>query len=180
MLSIIFWLIVIAIAAVLIIAAMRPDTFRIERSISIDAPPQKVFALLQDFKAWEAWSPWEKVDPAIQRSYSGAEHGRGAIYAWQGNKQIGSGRMEIEECHPDASMKIYLHFIKPFEAHNHVDFTLTPQGSGSQTSTQLSQAMYGPSPFISKVMGLVFNMEKMVGGKYEEGLRSIKALAERG
>jgi hypothetical protein len=152
------------IGLLLIYAATRPDSFRVERSITVASPPDKVFALVNNFHQWELWSPWEKVDPQIQRSYSGAPEGHGAIYAWQGNKDIGSGRVEIK-----------IDFITPFEAHNTVLFTLVPQGQG----TLVTQAMYGPSPFVSKLMGLVFSMDKMVGSKYEEGLATLKALAEK-
>lgn len=167
--------VVLAIAAVLIYAATRPDSFRIERSVVIDAPPEKVFALADDFHRWEAWSPWEGIDPQLKRTYSGAASGKGAVYEWSGNRNIGEGRMEITESQPSTKIVIDLHFMKPFEARNTVDFVFEPQGAG----TRVTQAMYGPSPFMSKLMGLVFSMEKMVGGKYEQGLASLKALAER-
>ncbi|EHR69592.1 hypothetical protein BurJ1DRAFT_0711 [Burkholderiales bacterium JOSHI_001] len=163
------------VAVVLIYAATRPDSFRIERSITIQAAPEKVFALINDFKHWEPWSPWEKIDPQLKRSYSGAAEGVGAVYEWQGNKDVGHGRMAITGSVPSSKISIQLDFITPFEAHNTVEFTLAPEGAG----TRVTQAMFGPSPFISKLMGLVFSMEKMVGGKYEEGLASLKALAEK-
>jgi uncharacterized protein YndB with AHSA1/START domain len=163
------------IGLLLIYAATRPDSFRVERSITVASPPDKVFALVNNFHQWELWSPWEKVDPQIQRSYSGAPEGHGAIYAWQGNKDIGSGRMEIVESKAPSRVEIKIDFITPFEAHNTVLFTLVPQGQG----TLVTQAMYGPSPFVSKLMGLVFSMDKMVGSKYEEGLATLKALAEK-
>lgn len=163
------------VAAFLAYAATRPDTFRIERSITIQAPPEKIYPLVADLHNWEAWSPWEKIDPQINRTYSGAADGKGAVYEWSGNKNIGKGRMEIVDVAPPGKLTIRLDFITPFEAHNLVDFTLVPQGA----STVVTQAMYGPSPFVSKLMGLFFSMEKMVGGKYEEGLASLKALAEK-
>ena len=104
-------IIVTLIAVVLIYAATRPDTFRIERSTSIKAPPEKIFPLINDFRQWEAWSPWEKIDPAVKRSYSGADSGKGAVYAWQGNKDIGQGRMEIIESTPSANIVMKIHFI---------------------------------------------------------------------
>ena len=168
-------IIVALIAAVLLYAATRPDSFRVERSIRINAAPDKIFPLISDFHQWEAWSPWEKIDPAIQRTYSGAASGKGAVYAWAGNKDIGQGRMEVVEATSPAKVLIKLDFITPFEAHNLVEFTLTPDGN----ATVVRQAMYGPSPYISKLMGLVFSMDKMVGGKYEEGLSSLKSLAEK-
>jgi len=168
-------IIAILVAAVLIYAATRPDSFRIERSTSIKAAPERIFPLLNSFHQWETWSPWEKVDPQIKRAYSGAEAGRGAIYAWQGNKNIGHGRMEIIESMENSRLVIKIDFLKPFEAHNTVEFTLEPQGE----TTKVTHAMFGPTPFISKVMGLFCNMERMVGPKFEEGLASVKALAEK-
>lgn len=163
------------IAAVLIFAATRPDSFRLERSIAIKAPPEKIFALLNDFHQWEAWSPWEKIDPALKRTYSGAASGRGAVYAWSGNKEVGAGRMEIVEPQPSTRLLVKLDFSAPFEAHNMVEFTLLRQGE----ATRVTQAMFGPSPYVSKLMGLVFSMDKMVGGKFEEGLANLKGLAEK-
>jgi hypothetical protein len=169
-------LIVIAVIAVaLLYATTQPDTFRVERSIRITATPDKLAPLVNDFHQWEKWSPWEKIDPALTRTYSGAASGKGAVYAWAGNKDIGQGRMEVMEAASPAKVLIKLDFITPFEAHNLVEFTLVPEGN----ATVVTQAMYGPSPFISKVMSLVFSMDKMVGGKYEEGLLSLKALAEK-
>jgi hypothetical protein len=163
------------IAAVLLYAASRPDHFRIERSITVQSTPEKIYPLISNFHQWEAWSPWEKVDPQIQRRYSGPTEGKGAVYAWSGNKDIGQGRMEIIESVPSSKLRLQLDFITPFEAHNTVDFALTPQGR----ATVVTQSMQGPSPFISKLMGLVFSIDKMVGGKYEEGLASLKGLAEK-
>jgi carbon monoxide dehydrogenase subunit G len=163
------------VAAVAIYAATRPDSFRVERSIRVSAAPDKVFPLVNDFHQWEAWSPWEKIDPQIKRDYSGAPAGQGAVYEWHGNKDIGSGRMAIVESNAPSKLLIKIDFMTPFEAHNTVEFTLVPEGEG----TRVTQAMYGPSPFVSKLMGLFFSMDKMVGDKYEEGLTTLKALAEK-
>jgi uncharacterized protein YndB with AHSA1/START domain len=168
-------IIAILVAAVLIYAATRPDEFRIERSTSIKATPERIFSLLNSFHQWETWSPWEKVDPEIKRTYSGAESGRGAIYAWQGNKNIGEGRMEIIESTPNSRLVIKIDFLKPFEAHNTIEFTLERQGE----NTKVTHAMFGRSPFISKLMGLFWSMDKMVGPKFEKGLASVKAIAEK-
>lgn len=173
--STIISIIVIIVVAVLIYAATRPDSFRIERSIHIQATAEKIFPLLNDFHAWEAWSPWEKIDPKVQRIYKGTANGIGAIYEWKGNRNIGQGRLEIIEAEPPTKLVMKIDFITPFEAHNRVEFTLASKDG----ITQLTQAMYGPSPFISKLMGLFCNMEKMVGHKQEEGLTSIKSIAER-
>ena len=167
--------VVALVAAVLLYAATRPDTFRVERSVTIQAPPDKVFALINDFHQWERWSPWEKIDPAIQRRYSGAASGKGAVYEWSGNNEVGHGRMEIVESSAPSKAVLQIHFIKPFEARNPVEFTLAAQGG----ATTVTQAMYGPSPFISKLMGLFFSMDKMVGEKYEQGLATLKAIAEK-
>ena len=163
------------VGAVLVYALTQPDSFRVERSIVIKAPPEKIFAQINGFHQWEAWSPWEKIDPAIKRSYSGADNGKGAVYGWEGNKDVGQGRMEIVESTPSTGVLIKIDFMKPFEGHDMVQFTLQPQGD----TTKVTQAMYGPSPFVAKLMGLFFSMDKMVGQKYEEGLASLKAIAEK-
>ena len=168
-------IIAILVAAILVYAAMQPDAFRVERSISIKAPPEKIFSQINGFHQWEAWSPWEKIDPAIKRTYSGADSGKGAVYGWQGNKDVGQGRMEIVESTPSSNVLIKIDFLEPFEGHDMVQFILQPQGD----TTKVTQAMYGPSPFIHKVMSLFFSMDKMVGQKYEEGLATLKAIAEK-
>jgi hypothetical protein len=165
----------IFIGAVLIYVSTRPDSFRIERSITIQSTPEKIFPLINNLHQWESWSPWEKIDPQIHRTYSGAPEAKGAIYEWSGDKNIGQGRMEITESVPSSNITIKLDFITPFEAHNAVDFVLTVQGN----ATLVTQAMYGTSPFISKLMSLFFSMEKMVGEKYEEGLANLKSIAEK-
>ena len=167
--------IVLLIAALLIYAATKPDTFRVERSVNVKAPAEKIFPLINDFHQMATWSPWEKIDPALQRTYGGAANGKGAVYEWRGNKDIGEGRMEITESTPSSKILLNLHFIKPFEATNTVEFTLVPDGD----TTKVTQAMYGPSPYLSKLMTIFFSMEKMVGEKYEEGLASLKLLAEK-
>jgi uncharacterized protein YndB with AHSA1/START domain len=163
------------IAILLIYAATLPDSFRVERKTTIKAPPEKIFALVNDFHQWEAWSPWEKIDPAIKRTYSGAPSGKGSAYAWLGNKDVGQGRMEIAETTPSSKVLIKIDFTAPMEAHNQIEFTLVPQGD----STSVTYAMYGPSPYVAKLMHLVMSMDKMVGDKFEEGLGNLKALAEK-
>lgn len=164
----------ILIAVVLILAALKPASFRYERSTHINAPPQKIYPLIEDFHKWGGWSPWEKLDPALKRTYSGPASGKGAVYEWQGNKQVGSGRMEILEAQPASMVVIKLDFISPFEAHNTAEFTLTPESGG----TRVTWAMYGASPFVPRLMGVFFNMEKMMGKSFDQGLASMKALAE--
>jgi uncharacterized protein YndB with AHSA1/START domain len=167
--------VVVVLAAVLIYAASRPDTFRVERSAIIEAPPEKVFALINDFHRMNTWSPYETKDPAMKRAYSGAESGQGAVYAWDGNKEVGSGNIEITESSPPSKVTMKLNMIKPFEAHNIVEFTLQPQGS----ATNVTWAMHGPSPYISKLIGLFCNMDRMIGKDFETGLANLKTLAEK-
>jgi len=171
--AIIAAILVVAVACVLAYAATKPATFRIERSLAIKAPPDKVFALINDFRQWRAWSPWENIDPELTRDYSGAASGRGAAYAWQG-KKAGQGRMEIVESTPPSKIVIDLDFIKPFRAHNSAEFTLVPSGE----TTNVIWAMSGPNLFIGKVMSIFMNMDKMVGKSFEEGLANMKAVAE--
>ncbi|PKO34306.1 MAG: polyketide cyclase [Betaproteobacteria bacterium HGW-Betaproteobacteria-7] len=164
----------LAITALLLYAASRPDTFRIERSIRIAAPAAKIFPLLDDFHQWERWSPWEKPDPSLKRTFGGADSGKGATYAWVGNKKIGQGRMTIIESTPPSHLQIQIDFMLPFEAHNRVEFILQRQSDG----TLLTHAMFGPSPFISRLLGIFVSMDKMIGGHFEEGLSNLKAIAE--
>lgn len=163
------------ILALLIYAAMKPKAFRLERSTNIKASPEKVFSLINDFRQWSDWSPWDKIDPGLKRTYSGAPSGVGTAYAWQGNKKVGEGRMEIIQSVPSKLISLKLDFLKPFEAHNITDFTFTPQGA----ETNVKWAMHGPQPFMARLMTIFFNMEKMVGPDFEKGLASMKALAEK-
>jgi hypothetical protein len=165
---------VVILAGILVYAATRPDSFRIERSAAIKAPPEKVFAQINDFKAWTAWSPWEKIDPALKRTYSGPQSGKGAAYAWEGNKDVGSGRMEITDAVPASKLTIKLDFFKPFEAHNTAEFTISRQGD----ATVVSWAMYGPSPYLSKLIGTFISMDRMIGGMFEQGLANLKKTSE--
>jgi uncharacterized protein YndB with AHSA1/START domain len=165
----------VAIAIVLILAVTKPDTFRIERSATINAPAERIFAVLSDFHQWTGWSPWEHKDPALKRSYSGAERGKGAIYGWEGNKDVGTGRMEILEANAPSRLAIKLDFLKPFEAHNTAEFTMLPQGG----ATNVHWVMHGPATFISKVMQVFINLDKMVGKDFETGLSNLKRLTEK-
>lgn len=167
--------IAVVLAALLIYAATRPDTFLIQRGVSIKAPPEKVFAIVSDFHRWEAWSPWEKLDPALKRTYSGTQSGTGAIYAWDGNSKVGAGRMEIVEALPSSLIIIKLDFLRPFEGHNIAEFTLQGQGD----STYVSWVMHGPSPYISKLIGIFMSMDSMIGKDFATGLANLKAVAEK-
>ena len=165
----------IAVAVVLILAAAKPVTFRVRRSATIKAPPEKVFVAISDFHQWTSWSPWEHRDPAMKRTYSGADSGRGAVYAWDGNKNVGSGRMEILEASLPSKIVIKLDFLKPFEAHNTAEFTMLPQGD----ATNLTWLMHGPAPLMSRVMQVFMNMDKMIGKDFEAGLANLKKLSEK-
>jgi uncharacterized protein YndB with AHSA1/START domain len=167
--------VVVLLVAFLGFAATRPDTFRVQRAMRINAPPEKIFALINDLHRWGSWSPYEKKDPTMKRTHSGAANGKGAVYEWEGNRDIGTGRMEITDTSPPSRVSIKLDFIKPFEAHNNVEFTLEPNGH----STNVTWALHGPASYTSKVMSVVFNMDRMVGKDFEAGLAGLKAAAER-
>ncbi|KQV35004.1 MULTISPECIES: SRPBCC family protein [unclassified Rhizobium] len=171
---IILAVIVLAAIALVIFASTKPDTFHVERSATIAAPPEKIVPLINDFHQWQAWSPYEKRDPAMSRSFSGSPLGPGAIYAWDGNKDIGAGRMEILESSAE-KVVIKLDFSRPFEAHNIATFTLSPAASG----TAVTWAMDGPSPLIAKVMGVFFSMDEMIGKDFVVGLENLKGIAEK-
>jgi uncharacterized protein YndB with AHSA1/START domain len=165
----------IAIAIVLILAAAQPATFSVRRATTVEAPAEKIFPLINDFHQWESWSPYENKDPAMKRTYSGAASGRGAVYAWDGNKNVGSGRMEILETSAPSKVVIKLDFITPFEGHNTAEFTMLPQGD----ATNLTWAMHGPTPFMMKMMHVFINMDRMIGKDFEAGLANLKLLTER-
>jgi carbon monoxide dehydrogenase subunit G len=171
----------IVIAALLAYAAIRPDTFSVQRSTRVNAPPAMIFAIVNDFHRWTEWSPWEKLDPAMTRTLSGAASGPGAVYEWRGNGKVGAGRMEILASAPASAptstrqVTMKLDFIKPFEGHNIAEFTLVPQGAG----TDVTWAMHGPTPFISKLMQVFVNMDSMIGKDFAAGLANLKARAEK-
>jgi hypothetical protein len=173
-LAIIGVVVAVAIAGILLYAATKPDSFRVQRVVLINAPSDKVFPLINDIKAWTAWSPYEKKDPAMKRSYGAVTAGKGATYAWEGDKNVGQGSMEMIESSPQ-KVVIKLDFLKPFEAHNIGEFILEPKGD----STSVTWAIYGPSPFMSKVIGTFMNIEDMIGRDFEKGLADLKAAAEK-
>ncbi|HWX01486.1 SRPBCC family protein [Collimonas sp.] len=175
MLKTIAIVIVVAIAAILGYATLRPDDFRVQRSITIKAPPEKIFALIDDFHAWGSWSPFEKLDPGMKRSFSGAASGKGAAYAWDSSGKAGAGSMEIKESTPPSKVLITLDFTKPLEGHNTAEFSIDTQGD----SSKVTWAMYGPSPYVAKVMGIFFSMDNMIGKDFESGLATLKSVAEK-
>ncbi|QKC87901.1 polyketide cyclase [Mesorhizobium sp. NZP2234] len=174
MFSIILIILLVIIAAVLIHAATRPNDFVTTRTATIKAPPEAIFPLIDDFSRWPAWSPYEKLDPNMKRALSGAQSGKGAVYAWEGNGKAGKGRMEIVNSVPYSLVSLKLDFEKPFRANNSVDFTLTPSGD----NTAVSWAMRGSRPFIAKLMGLFMNFDTLIGRDFEVGLANLKRLGE--
>lgn len=173
--KIVIIVVVLAVVGVLVAAAMRPGEFAVQRSVGIQALPEKIFPMIDDFRHWPAWSPWEKLDPTMKRTLSGAASGVGAVYAWDGSGKVGAGRMEIKDVVVPSKIGIQLDFIKPFEGHNITEFTLVPSGQ----STEVTWRMHGPAPFVSKLMGLFFNMDTMIGKDFEAGLANLKAAAEK-
>ena len=165
--------IVALIAGICIFAATKPDTFHFERATTINASPEKVEPLLTDFHKWQAWSPWEKLDPNMKRTYSGAESGTGAIYAWEGNSDVGAGRMEITSAMP-TQIDIDLDFTAPMATSNKTKFVLTP----SANATTVTWSMDGPMPYMSKLMTVFVSMESLLSKDFETGLASLKAAAE--
>ena len=174
MFSVLAVIVVIALLGLLAVASQKPDIFRVERSTVINAPPENIFPHINELKRWAEWSPYEKKDPNMKRTFSGPPSGKGAAYAWDGNKNVGSGRMEITEAVPSSKVVMRLDFLKPFEAHNTAEFMLKPEGN----ATRLTWAMFGPATMMSKVMGTVMDMDKMVGGDFAVGLETLKKVVE--
>jgi hypothetical protein len=161
------------VGALLVVIALQPATFHIERSITTTAPPAAALAQVNDFHAWSKWSPWEKLDPGMQRTYEGPTSGVGAKYAWLGNKQVGEGRMTIEQSEP-SRVVVKLEFLKPFAATNTATFSFAKVDDGSQ----VTWAMDGKNDFMGKAFHLFMDMEKMIGPDFEQGLASLKVAAE--
>lgn len=166
--------IVLAVIVVLVAASRQPDTFRIERSATVAAPPAAVFAHLEDFRRWSAWSPWEKLDPAMEKTFGGSPKGTGATYSWHGNDQVGRGSMTILASRPNERLEIRLEFFEPWEATNTTVFTLVPQGAG----TEVTWAMEGANNFMGKVFSVFMNMDDLVGADFEKGLADLSAVAQ--
>lgn len=156
--------------------ATRPSTIHYERSATIQTPPEAIFPYVNDLHRFGEWSPWEKVDPNMQRSYDGPNAGVGAGYHWKGNNEIGEGSMKITSSTPNREVLIALEFLAPFRASNVATFTLAPVAGG----TKVTWAMDGPNPVMSRVMCLVMDMDKMIGGQFEQGLATLKEMVERG
>jgi uncharacterized protein YndB with AHSA1/START domain len=165
----------LVVAGILAYAATRPDTFRVQRSTGINAPPERIFPLIANLRSMNTWNPFVDPDPAIKVAYSGPETGKGAAHTWRGNAKVGEGRIEITEAVPPSRVAMQLDMLKPMKANNAVEFTLQPNGSG----TAVTWAMNGRQPFIAKLMTIFIDCDRMVGGQFEKGLASLKAIAER-
>lgn len=170
------FVVALALAALLLFAATRPDTFRVQRSATIKAPPEKVFALINDMRAFNTWNPYNKKDPSMRGTYRGPQAGPGAGFDFEGDKNVGKGSLQITDAAPPNKVSMRLDMREPFEGHNAVDFTLAPRGTDT---TEVTWAMHGASPYFSKLIGIFFNMDKMIGGDFESGLADLKTLAEK-
>jgi hypothetical protein len=164
----------LVISGVLLFAATRPDTFRVQRTASIKASPEKIFPLINDLHRFNTWNPYEKKDPNIKGSYSGAASGRGAAYAFAGNRDVGKGSIEIIDSASPRRVSMRLHMIEPIEASNDIEFTLEPKGE----ATQVTWAMVGNVPYPAKILQLFVSMDRMVGQDFAAGLANLKAVAE--
>jgi len=173
--GIVISVVVAGIAGVLAFAATKPDTFRVQRAASIEAPPEKIFPLLNDLRSFATWSPYEKKDPAMKRTYSGAPNGKGAVYDWDGDKNVGKGRMAIADSSPPSKVRLHLDMMRPLEAHNVVEFTLEPKGK----ATNVTWAMHGQVPYVAKIVHVFIDVDRMVGKDFEDGLANLKAIAEK-
>ena len=165
----------VVLAGFLLLVVSRPDTFHIERSASLTAPPAVVFARLNDFHAWADWSPWEKLDPAMKKTFGGPESGPGASYAWAGNDKAGEGSMLIQTATSPSHIGIELKFLKPFAATYQAAFALAPEGTG----TKVTWSMDGRNDFASKLFGLFMDMDKEVGGDFERGLATLNEVTAK-
>jgi hypothetical protein len=163
----------VLVIIVLGLALGQPDMFKVEREIAISAQPAVVYANLEDFHRWEGWSPWEKIEPSMKKTYTGPASGTGSSYAWEG-KEVGAGRMTITDSKPAQQLTIKLEFTKPFEATNTTVFELSSQGTG----TKVRWIMTGQNNFVGKVMGVFADMDSMIGKDFDDGLRALKRVSE--
>ena len=175
MLKIIVIAVVVLVAGVLLFAASRPDTFHVQRTASIKAPPEKIFALINNMQRFISWNPFTRKDPNIMESYSGPASGKGAVTAFDGNREVGKGSLEITDSLSPSKVMMQLRMTEPMQVSNQIEFTLEPQGD----VTQVTWSMRGPVPYFAKVIHLVFNMDRMVGDEFATGLASLKAIAEK-
>jgi hypothetical protein len=162
------------LAGFAVVVAILPAEYRVERSATIGAPVETVFAQVNDFHRWEAWSPWAKLDPAAKATFAGAASGQGAKFSWSGNDKVGAGTMTLIESLPNQFIKIDVAFTRPFEGSTISEFAFRPQGS----ATVVTWASYGEQNFIGKAICLFVSMDRMLGGDMEKGLAQMKAVAE--
>lgn len=165
----------LAIGALAAVVATRPDEFRVERSITIAAPPEVVYSLVSDFKGWAAWSPWEALDPTMQKTYAGQPGQPGQRYEWKGNKDVGSGRMTVESAQSPSKIEIKLEFIEPWESSSQTVFSFDAAGA----QTKVTWTMAGRNRFVEKAMTLWMDMDKMVGSDFEKGLSKLSEAAQK-
>jgi len=165
----------VVIIAFLVVAAMRPSSFRIERSATIAAPAPEIFARVDDLHAFQEWSPWAKLDPNCQTSFDGPPAGKGAAYSWSGNSKVGQGRMTVVESRPSDLIRMKLEFLKPFPGTNSVEFAFKPEAD----RTLVTWTMTGQYAFIPKAIGMIINMDQMIGKSFDEGLANLKTLSEQ-
>jgi len=152
------------------------DTYTVQRSTTVQAPLGRLFEQVEDFHRWPAWSPWEGLDPAMQRTYGGAAKGVGATYAWSGNRKAGQGRMEITDADDPTRVVVALDFLKPFKSSSVTTFTFAPEGDG----TRVTWTMAGPRTLGLRIMGIFTSMDKLVGPDFEKGLARLRTVAEQG
>lgn len=162
------------VIALIVVIALQPAEFRVTRSTTIAAPAPAVFDHVNDFRKWDAWSPWAKLDPAMKKTHEGAQSGVGSIYSWSGNDQVGEGRMTLTDSRPSELVRIKLEFKKPFEATNTTEFSFKPEAD----KTLVTWSMFGTNNFMAKAFGLFMNMDKMIGGDFDKGLAQLKSVAE--
>lgn len=163
----------VLIGGILILAAMRPGHFRVQRTATIHATPERIHPLISDLRQFNAWNPYEKKDPNIVGAYSGPASGAGASYAFTGNKEVGKGAISITSAAPDV-VRMRLTMLEPFECDNRVEFRLEPSGQ----ATTVTWALEGPLPYVARIVHLFFDMDAMVGKDFESGLAGLKKLAE--
>jgi uncharacterized protein YndB with AHSA1/START domain len=169
----------VLVGGVLIAAAFRPDSFRFQRSVSIQASPDRIFPLINDLRRFNTWNPFDKKDPSLKGSYSGAASGAGAAYAFEGNRNVGRGTLEIIDSEPASEVRMKLDMLAPFEAHNVVEFTLRPESGKGGEATRVTWAMQGRTPYLMRILHMVCDMDGMVGKEFENGLAGLKAIVEK-
>lgn len=174
MIKIIAVAVVALLAIILIYAVTKPDLFHVERAIDIQAPPEKIFGLINDFRQWDAWTPYNK-DPAMKKTYSANTSGKGAHYAWEGNKEVGQGEITITDATPPREIEMELHMIKPFEGRNHVVFSIEATGG----ITKVTWALEDQHTYFLKLLSIFISMDKMIGNDFETGLARLKVTAEK-